>query len=206
MARQGTGIGLAVLLGLLLLGPASGIAEGDVEAEATPMPGAFPTTMYVSVEAGSCLNVREKPSTAGAVVFRLERGEEVSAEQIRSGWAYVSRAGDYGWASLEFLSLGTQDVEAVVSIQSPGRVRMRARPDGPLIGWLEDGQTVTLLGEVDGETCRWARIRVRSRQGYVMRQYVDGTLPAAEADADGDVFAGPSAEAAILAEENSRTP
>ncbi len=209
------------------------------DAAATPAPEGY--MLYAQVKEGSLLNVRERPATNAPVVYRLDRGDGVTAYDIRNGWAYVGRAGDFGWASLDFLTEtppesalaqglagegapaasgtgggeessgaarekngegesgetplaeeapGDKTAEAPASaskadaaptappaasgpvIDTNGRVRLRQKPDGAFVTWLNNGQKVTLLGYVQGKNCRWAHVRVGDRLGYVMSEYV----------------------------------
>lgn len=59
--------------------------------------------MYVATETDP-LNVRERPSTRAPWVFQMDQGEALNVYEVKDGWAYVERTGDYGWASMKYLS------------------------------------------------------------------------------------------------------
>ena len=69
-------------------------------ASAEDLPG---RVMYV-VTQDDPLNVRDAPSRHAPWVYRLDRGEAVVVLEIKHGWAYVERCGDYGWAWAEYLA------------------------------------------------------------------------------------------------------
>ena len=78
-----------IAMGMILWAGVSARAEGQ--------------TMYVCTETDP-LNVRDAPDIHSDWVFRLDRGEPVTVLEIKNGWAYVSRCGDYGWAWAEYLA------------------------------------------------------------------------------------------------------
>ena len=127
-------------------------------------------TAYALVNADSCLNVREAPGLNRAVVIRLDRGDAVTVlEQRTDGWAYVERAGDYGYCRMEYLTDEPPE-EPEVYVTSAGKVNLRALPGGKALRKLKKGMTVTVLGWItDTDGVRWARLA----DGYVMADFLE---------------------------------
>lgn len=126
-------------------------------------------TLYAAVSAGSTLNVRDKPVT-GEVLYTLTRGDAVTVTETRNGWAYVERAGDYGWACLDYLTdtPPTEDSQSA-TIRSNGRVALRDKPGDKRVGWLQDGDSVTVYGTQEHDGTRWAKVD----GGWVAAEYVE---------------------------------
>jgi uncharacterized protein YgiM (DUF1202 family) len=126
-------------------------------------------TAYVLVEAGSVLNVRTHPSLGADVVFRMERGETLNVDQLDgNGWAEVSRAGDFGYCRIAYLSenppADPQPYTATV-----GKLRVRTLPGGETVRKLHKGEAVAVLGWLhDADGTLWAR----TADGYVMGAYL----------------------------------
>ena len=68
-----------------------------------PGTGRAETIMYVCTK-NDQLNIRDEANIHSKCVFRLDRGDEVIVHRVRSGWAYIEWCGDYGWASIKYLS------------------------------------------------------------------------------------------------------
>ncbi len=152
---------LTVLL-LLLAGALITLAFLDAaQAEDSP------TQLYVTVADGSWLNGRLKPDAHSRVEARFQAGDTVDVYAVSGSWAKVA-GGECGfvWCSLDYLSStppgGTPEICTVVS---DGRVRVRKTPDGKLVRWLSDGDTVTVRCRVNG----WAYVG----DGYVDEQYLE---------------------------------
>ncbi|MBD8006615.1 SH3 domain-containing protein, partial [Bacillus norwichensis] len=72
------------------------------------LPGSTDQIRYVSVNAGSNLNMRSAPSTTAAIVAKLANGTKVTYHSDASnGWAKVTANGKTGYVSIEYLSPGT---------------------------------------------------------------------------------------------------
>jgi len=130
------------------------------------------TIMYVAVSPGSTLNVRDGPGITNPIMYWLERGDVITALDNKGGWVLVNRAGDWGWASIDYLSdTPPGDIPQTAKIISNGRVALRDKPGGVRVVWLENGKQVDVLGYLDG----WVRVRSETRTGYVMMKYVEVT-------------------------------
>ena len=82
--------------------------EGYVSTEflSDKKPGSEVVTevMYVNVNPGSNLNMRNKPSLNGSIIIKLARGTEVDVYEIKNGWAKIKVYGQIGYVSAEYLS------------------------------------------------------------------------------------------------------
>lgn len=57
---------------------------------------------YYIVDASS-LNVRQKPSTDGAVIGKVTKGQELLVMSISNGWAYITYQKGFGYVSAQYL-------------------------------------------------------------------------------------------------------
>ena len=127
---------------------------------------AQPTPMYVT-GVKSWLNGRAKPDTDSGVEARFTLGTEVDVYEVSGQWARVA-GGETGyvWCSVDYLSSSPPDSDPQTYIvSSNGRVRLRETPDGNLVCWLEDGDTVQVQCWFEG----WAYIG----DGYVEGKYLE---------------------------------
>ena len=133
---------------------------------ATLRPAHAETTMYVTVSPGSVLNARFTPSKGAEIVGRLERGDKLVVTEIKDGWATVILCGDTLYCSAKYLSdHPPTDEPTTYTVAANGRVKVRKTPDGEAVGWVYPGDTVQVLGWVDG----WAR----TAQGYISNNYLE---------------------------------
>jgi len=148
---------------VLVLGLAAALAEAD--------------TVYVLVDADSCLNVRMLPSLRAEMVFVMERGEELTVREIQEdGWVKVSRAGDWGYCRIEYLS-DRPPAEPALYAASVAKLRLRKVPGGDTIRKLAKGERVEVLGCItDADGVQWARVQ----QGFIQA----GLLTKIEATAE----------------------
>lgn len=126
-----------------------------------------PTQMYVAVSAGSWLNGRYAPDQHSSVEARFQSGDTVDVYEVSGDWARVA-GGESGtvWCDIRYLSATAPGGQPeTCTVQADGRVRVRETPDGALVRWLNDGDTVTVQCHIDG----WAYIG----DGYVQDQYLE---------------------------------
>lgn len=125
-------------------------------------------TVYVLVSEDS-LNVHMLPKLSADVLFYAERGEALTVHSIqKDGWVEVSRAGDYGYCRIEYLSDDPPgDPEPCVT--TVGELRLRRVPGGETLRKLDKDTQVMVLGRVtDQDGVRWARLT----DGFVMARYL----------------------------------
>ncbi len=75
-------------------------------SEAAP---AEPTIKYVDVEAGSSLNLRNKPTTKASVILKIAKGKKVSVLSESNGWAKINVYGQDGYVNSQYLTAANQD-------------------------------------------------------------------------------------------------
>lgn len=127
---------------------------------------AQPTQMYV-MNVTSWLNGRVEPDKDSGIEARFLLGDTVDVYEVSGQWARVA-GGECGyvWCSVDYLASAPPDAEPqTYTVRSNGRVRVRETPDGDLVRWLEDGDTVQVQSWFEG----WAYIG----DGYVDKQYLE---------------------------------
>ena len=127
---------------------------------------AQPTPMYVT-GVKSWLNGRTNPDTTSDVEARFQCGDEVAVYEVSGQWAKVAGGeSGYVWCSVDYLSSAPPESDPLTyTVRSNGRVRVRETPDGDLVRWLEDGETVQVQCWFDG----WAYIG----DGYIQKKYLE---------------------------------
>ena len=60
-------------------------------------------TYVVKVNSGK-LNVRKKPSTSGAIVTKLAKGQAVTVSSQSKGWAKITVKGKKGYVSSKYIA------------------------------------------------------------------------------------------------------
>ncbi len=149
----------ALVSALLFALPLFHLAMAD-EAQSTPM--------YVT-GVKSWLNGRAKPDRDSDVEARFTVGTEVDVYEVSGQWAKVA-GGETGyvWCSVEYLTSNPPDSNPqTYTVRSNGRVRVRETPDGDLVRWLEDDDTVQVQCWFDG----WAYIG----DGYIQQKYLEAS-------------------------------
>lgn len=72
------------------------------------------TTYYVKINSGS-LNMRNKPSTSGAIIGKLSKGQLITVSSQSKGWARVSLKGKTGYVSSQFIAPKTVTAKKTTS-------------------------------------------------------------------------------------------
>ena len=129
---------------------------------------AQPAAMYVT-GVKSWLNGRAKPDTGSDVEARFTIGTEVDVYEVSGQWAKVA-GGETGyvWCSVDYLtSVPPDSARQTYTVRANGRVRVRDTPDGDLVRWLADGDTVPVTCWFNG----WAYIG----DGYIQQKYLEAS-------------------------------
>ena len=150
----------ALLLALVLLFVLIDMAKADET----------PATKYVLVDAGSWLNIRERPAAHADVVIRMERGEALQVYAIDAdGWAEVARAGDAGYCRVEYLC-DTMPEAPVEYAAAADKLRVRDLPNAKAttVAKLRKGDQVTVLAFLTCDGQKWARVA----SGFIMADYL----------------------------------
>ncbi|MEI2402090.1 SH3 domain-containing protein [Niallia taxi] len=175
----------------------STVKESTPKADATPKVSTKETkteTMYVNVDQGSSLNMRNKPSNSGSVIVKLAKGVEVTAYSDSNGWTKVKVYGKEGYVATKYLSK-TKSATSVtdktntnsssgtvaktttkyVNVDKNSTLNMRASAStsGSVVTKLSSGTKVTVTSESKG----WAKITVSGKTGYVSTSYLTTTAP-----------------------------
>ena len=151
-------------------------------------------TMYVNVDQGSSLNMRNKPSNSGSVIVKLAKGVEVTAYSDSNGWTKIKVYGKEGYVATKYLSK-TKSTNSVtdktnsnsssgtvaktttkyVNVDKSSTLNMRASAStsGSVVTKLSRGTKVTVTSESNG----WAKITVSGKTGYVSTSYLTTTAP-----------------------------
>ena len=121
-------------------------------------------TYYVTANGG--LNLRWEPSKRSRVEAVAELGEELEVTALDGQWATVQWGVDTLYCSISYLSQQEpSQMNDQGKIVSNGRVALRDMPGGMRIGWLHNGDKISVNGVVDG----WCR----TEKGYVAQEYVE---------------------------------
>lgn len=129
-------------------------------------------SVWVKVDEDSCLCIRAEPAKGARIKYRLPRGTKVDITEEQNGWCYVRCCEDGGWAWGAYLSAQDPD-EAEISttgiVSANGRVAMRVSPGGKRVGWVQPGDTVTVLSiRTDDQGASWAAVD----GGYIAMTYI----------------------------------
>jgi mannosyl-glycoprotein endo-beta-N-acetylglucosaminidase len=145
-----------------------------------------PVTKYVSVNPGSNLNVRSKPSTSGSVIGKLTRGTQVSVLSESNGWSQIKVNGKTGYVNSQFLSAKNENnkektapITKYVNHSSVSGITMHSKPStqASVILHIASGVPVLVYSEENG----WAKIEVYGAEGYIQSKFLteknQGNLP-----------------------------
>ena len=121
-------------------------------------------TYYVTANGG--LNLRWEPNKRSRVEAVAEQGEELEVTALDGQWATVQWGADTLYCSISYLSQQEpSQTNGQGKIASNGRVALRDMPGGKRVGWMHNGDKVSISGVVDG----WCR----TEKGYVAQEYVE---------------------------------
>ena len=147
------------------------------------------TTMYVNVDQGSSLNMRNKASNSGSVIVKLARGVKVTSYGDSDGWTKVNIYGKEGYVATQYLaktkpSASTTDsgsgnvvktTTKYVDVTKGSSLNMRssASTSASVVSKLARGTKVTVTSESKG----WAKITAGGKTGYVSTSYLSASNP-----------------------------
>ncbi|MCJ7842283.1 SH3 domain-containing protein [Lederbergia sp. NSJ-179] len=164
----------------------TGKASPPSKKPTTPTPPSKTETKYVSVNAGSTLNLRSNASTSSSVLAGLSNGTAVTVESESKGWAKVKVNGETGYVSSQFLTgkastspkkptaptspSKTETKYVSVNAGSTLNLRSSASTSASIIASLSNGTAVTVESESKG----WAKVKVNGKTGYVSSEFLTG--------------------------------
>ena len=156
------------------------------------------TTMYVNVDQGSSLNMRNKASNSGSVIVKLARGVAVTSYGDSNGWTKVNVYGKEGYVSTQYLSKtkpststadsGSTNVVKTttkyVNVTKGSSLNMRssASTSASVVSKLARGTKVTVTSEANG----WAKITAGGKTGYVSTSYLSSSNPNSQSSNNGN--------------------
>lgn len=144
-------------------------AEAQRQAEAARAAAAALDTDVsgAGVITGSEVRMRSSAGLDGSVIGAFERGESVevlgSTRADGMTWYKVTRSdGSTGYVAADYCSLGSGDSPSSTAGTITGTgVRMRASysTDSDVLGYFDNGETVTILGDVTSGGQRWLKVQ-----------------------------------------------
>ena len=156
------------------------------------------TTMYVNVDQGSSLNMRNKASNSGSVIVKLARGVAVTSYGDSNGWTKINVYGKEGYVSTQYLSKtkpststadsGSTNVVKTttkyVNVTKGSSLNMRssASTSASVVSKLARGTKVTVTSEAKG----WAKITAGGKTGYVSTSYLSSSNPNSQSSNNGN--------------------
>ncbi len=182
---------LAVLLTVvLLLGVLVGCGEDKKkETKSTTTTAAATTTTtspyptyYVTA---STLNVRRQPDAKSDKMGELPYGTPVEILSTERGWHRISYQGEPGYISADYVSPTAPPTQATTAATTlpantilyvtANKLNVRREPAaaGDVLGQLLYGDTVEILGTVDG----WYQIEYKGATAYISADYASVTPP-----------------------------
>jgi len=156
------------------------------------------TTMYVNVDQGSSLNMRNKASNSGSVIVKLARGVQVTSYGDSDGWTKVNIYGKEGYVATQYLSKTKPSASATgsdssnvvktttkyVNVTKGSSLNMRssASTSASVVSKLTRGTKVTVTSESKG----WAKITAGGKTGYVSTSYLSASNPDSQSSNTGN--------------------
>ena len=159
----------------------------------TPAPAPTPTPVNKHgkvVNISSSLNIRSGAGTGHSIVGTLSNGVTVNIIEKSGDWYHISHNGITGYVSVHYLqettSAGSSN-EGVISsgkgivynITTNLRIRAAASTNSLVLGYLENGNTVDILGASNG----WTHIEYKGITGYVSSEYIRSADSSSSVDA-----------------------
>ena len=143
-------------------------AEAQRQAEAARAAAALDTDVSgAGVITGSEVRMRSSAGLDGSIIGAFERGESVevlgSTRADGMTWYKVTRSdGFIGYVAADYCSLGSGDSPSSTAGTITGTdVRMRASysTDSDVLGYFDNGETVTILDDVTSRGQRWLKVQ-----------------------------------------------
>ena len=192
--------------------------EGYVSLQFLKIAGATPTIeskqqpsinsgqREIGVVTATRLNVRNSPGVGSTLLGSVPKGENVTIIGKANGWAKIEYKGKEGYVSLEFIKVGEKPTPPQQSTNNNGeqetgtitttslRVRSAANTNSAILGYLKQGEKITVLGKANG----WAKIAHKGKEGYVSLKFVKLEGASAEKPAE-NIEPGPQETGTITA-------
>lgn len=157
-------------------------AQRQAEAEAARQAAAAVDydTNGSGVITGTEVRMRSGAGTDYTIIGAFDNGETVqvlaSAQADGATWYKVQRSdGSTGWVSADYCSLGGDTASSSTGTISGTDVRMRASysTDSDVLGYFDNGESVTILDDVTSNGQRWLKVqRSDGSVGWVAADFV----------------------------------
>lgn len=157
-------------------------AQRQAEAEAARQAAAAVDydTNGSGVITGTEVRMRSGAGTDYTIIGAFDNGETVqvlaSAQADGATWYKVQRSdGSTGWVSANYCSLGGDTASSSTGTISGTDVRMRASysTDSDVLGYFDNGESVTILDDVTSNGQRWLKVqRSDGSVGWVAADFV----------------------------------
>lgn len=163
----------------------SGISQLNPKSDAVKPALTKPTDNKISKQndpIGSCtvtcgaLNVRSGAGTDYPRIGGLSKGQTVKVYEASGGWLKITYGSGHGWIMQKYTDYKTPESEpdtqetGVITAESLN-VRTGPGTSYESIGYLHNGDKVTILGESNG----WYKINYNGQEAWVSGKYVDKT-------------------------------
>ncbi|MFI8707708.1 SH3 domain-containing protein, partial [Bacillus sp. NPDC077411] len=137
-------------------------------------------TQETGTVTAASLWVRSEANKSSEILGNLNHGEKITVLGTANGWAKITYKGKEGYVSLKFVKLEGKEAEKpaesiVTGPQEEGtitapslRVRSEANKSSEILGNLNHGEKITVLGKANG----WAKIMYKGKEGYVSLEFV----------------------------------
>lgn len=157
-------------------------AQRQAEAEAARQAAAAVDydTSGSGVITGTEVRMRSGAGTDYTIIGAFDNGETVqvlaSVQADGATWYKVQRSdGSTGWVSADYCSLGGDTASSSTGTISGTDVRMRASysTDSDVLGYFDNGESVTILDDVTSNGQRWLKVqRSDGSVGWVAADFV----------------------------------
>ncbi len=143
---------------------------GTPEPTQSPQPSNKTGTVKLE-NSSSRLNVRSQPNGSASIIGKLNHGTTVTVTGESGDWYKIESGSLKGYASKEYIVLGTvsEELSGVVTGASSLRVRSGPGTSYSRITSISEGTKVTILSQSDG----WYKIRLSNgTTGYCSAEYI----------------------------------
>ena len=134
------------------------------------------TNLGIADTPGSCLNVRETPSTSAKLVGKMWDRSACEVIDVSDGWAKITSGEVEGYVCCDYLLTGLdavieakKQVRTVAVSQGDGlNVREQPSLEGRILTTLSQGEELEYAGSKDG----WVHVKLDETDAYVSAEYV----------------------------------
>lgn len=130
----------------------------------------------VTVASWDRLNVRDEPSSSGAIVTKHRYGDcgIVVTSSLEDGWVRIEDGHYEGWVNAKFISMVSPALYCVSDVDEDDVLNLRAYPSpvSRVVAELDPHQCdIAFLPYAVGG---WQKIRVDGYEGWAYRKYLSG--------------------------------